>query len=89
MLVNKQFKLAESTAKRSKGVTTVCAQMTTSGLLRALLPPQDFTHSGHEDVEQAHAKQGPKEHAEKAYLTSLSALFVMARVCWAGGIPAW
>lgn len=67
----------------------VCAQMTISGLLRVLLPPQDFTHSGHEDVEQACAKQGPKECAEKAYLTSLSALFVMARVCWAGGIPAW
>lgn len=41
---------------------------------------QDFTHSGHEEVEQAHAKQGPKKCMEKTYLISLSALFVMTRV---------
>lgn len=68
----------------------VCAQMTISGQLRALLSPQDFTHRGQEDMEQAHAKQGLKECVEEAaYLTSLSALFVMTRVCWAGSIPAW
>lgn len=38
------------------------------------------THKGREDMEQTCSKQGPKERAEKAYLTSLSALFVMARV---------
>lgn len=40
------------------------------------------------DVEPGHTKQGLKERV-KPYLTSLSALFVMTRVCWAGGIPAW
>lgn len=70
----------------------MCAQMTTSGQLSCLLSlhPQDFTHRGQEDVEQARIKQGPKECVEEeAYLTPLSALFVMMRVCWAGSIPAW
>ena len=82
VLVNKQLRLAESTAERSRGVTRLCVQHQGYLGLSCLLSlrPQDVTHSAHEDMEQAHAKQGPKECVEKAYLTSLSGWFVMMRL---------
>lgn len=85
MLLNKQFKLAESTAKRNRGVTRLRVLKQQQGCLRLFhllsLHLQDFTHSGHEDTQHGRAKQGSKERLEKSYLISLFALFVMTRVC--------